>query len=113
MPEQELIKEQTVEAIFKSLALYLPIMGILLATIILSITKKFKYFLLALGFGLLGPINLLLWRVYGFVLDRFGFDSVKAFFINLTLFLFLGICLGYLIGYFANKSNINKSKKEV
>lgn len=49
--------------------------------------------------GLLGPANLLLWKVYNALTDRMGLDTVKNLLMQLGLFIALGIIVGLVAGY--------------
>jgi hypothetical protein len=108
MPEKELISEEVVELIFKYLAILLPLLGLFLGAVLSAFKKRLTSLLWGIGFGLIGPLNLLLWRIYSLILDKLGFDSVKAFLFNVLLFIAIGFLLGYLLSYI-----LKPHKKEV
>ena len=97
MPEKELISEETVEQIFKYIAFLLPLLGLFAGAILSALKKRLSPLWWGIGLGFIGPLNLLLWRTYSLVLDKFGFDSVKAFLFNIFLFIIIGIFIGYLL----------------
>lgn len=49
-------------------------------------------------FGLAGPLVWLLWYLYEAIMNATGFASVRGLLIVLTLFLALGLLLGWLLG---------------
>jgi len=97
MYTEELIKEETVVHIFRIIAWLLPCIGLIVGAVLSLIKHKPHHLLFGIGVGLIGPLNLLLWKLFSGVLERFGFDSLKAFFLNIIIFAFLGIILGYFI----------------
>lgn len=97
MYTQELIKEETVVHIFRILAWLLPCFGLIVGATFSLVKHKSQYLVWGIGVGLVGPLNLLLWRLFNSILDRFGFDSLKAFFLNIIIFALLGIILGFFL----------------
>ena len=74
------------------LAIVLPIVGTVIGGAFgarngLPIRGALKGFLV----GLVGPLNLILWKVYNVITDRLGLDSVKNLLVNLALFAGIGI----------------------
>jgi hypothetical protein len=67
-------------------------------------------------FGLTGPLLWLLWQVYEAIMNATGFASVRGLLIVLTLFLVLGLVLGWFLGRWTQEqkfpSNAMKEKKE-
>ena len=108
MPEKELISEEVVELIFKYLAILLPFLGLFLGVVLSAFKKRLTPLWWGIGLGLIGPLNLLLWRIYSLIVDKLGFDSVKAFLFNVLLFIVIGFLLGYLLSYI-----LKPHKKEV
>jgi hypothetical protein len=108
MLAKELICEDTVEQIFKYLALFSPLLGLFAGAIFSSLKKSLSSLWWGIGLGFIGPFNLFLWHTYSLVLDKFGFDSVKAFLFNIFLFIVIGIFIGYLLALF-----LKQNKKEV
>src|SRR5215470_11243448 len=49
--------------------------------------------------GLLGPLNLVLWKVYNGITDRLGLDTVKNLLVNIGLFIGIGIAVGLAYGF--------------
>jgi cbb3-type cytochrome oxidase subunit 3 len=108
MPEKELISEEVIELIFKYLAILLPLLGLFLGAIFSAFKKRLTPLWWGIGLGVIGSFNLLLWRIYSLILDKLGFDSVKAFLFNVFLFIAIGVFLGYLLAYI-----LRPHKKEV
>jgi hypothetical protein len=54
--------------------------------------------------GMLGPVNLVLWRLYNLITDRLGLDSVANVFVNLAVFAIIGLAAGLLIRRMITKS---------
>ena len=50
-------------------------------------------------FGLLGPLNWALWRMYNAITDAVGLDTVRNLAINLVVFLVIGVLVGVGAGY--------------
>jgi len=99
MYTQELVREETIVQIFKLLAWLLPALGLFCGAILSMVKKRIGYLGWGIGLGLAGPLNLLLWGLYSLTLDRFGFDSVKALFLNIIIFILIGIVLGFFIAF--------------
>lgn len=99
MYTQELVREESVVHIFGLLCWFLPCLGFFGGAISSLIKKRGSYLLWGMGLGLIGPLNLLLWSLYSGLLDKFGFDSVKAFFLNILVFVSIGILLGFFLAF--------------
>lgn len=97
----EIVTVEQVNAVFLLLAVGLPVLGLLLgAGLGKHQHQVLRGALKGLLIGLLGPLNLLLWKTYNVLTDRFGLDSIKNLFINLALFVILGIVAGVLFAKF-------------
>ncbi len=44
--------------------------------------------------GLVFPLIWLLWKMYNSITDRLGLDTVRNFFVNIALFLLIGLGIG-------------------
>lgn len=108
MYTQELIREETVIHLFGLLAWLLPCLGLSGGAIFSLIKRRSAYLLWGTGIGFFGPLNFLLWRLYSLILESFGFDSVKAFFLNIIIFILVGVILGFFLAFF-----LKFHKKEV
>lgn len=49
--------------------------------------------------GLLGPLNLLMWRVFNGITDTVGLDTVRNLLINVALFVTVGVVIGVATGF--------------
>jgi Na+/proline symporter len=61
--------------------------------------------ILGLLVGLLGPLNLLMWRIYNAITDTIGLDTVRNLVINLILFLVSGGVIGVVAGIAIRRIN--------
>jgi hypothetical protein len=97
---RELVDLAAVERLFNLLAVLTPILGIGAGAAIQSRAQRPGALLAGILFGLLGPANWLLWRIYNRIEDHYGLDSVKAMLLNLALFVVLGLAVGISIRVF-------------
>jgi hypothetical protein len=101
MPDAgELVNLAVVEQMIMLLAFGLPAAGLLIGLGWGARCRRpVPGALQGLACGLLGPAVWALWRIYNAIEDRYGLDSVKALFINLALFIVVGITTGMMIGW--------------
>ncbi len=97
---REIVTREQVEHWFLLLALVAPVVGAALGALGGGLKGRVgagaaKGFLI----GLVGPVNLLLWKIYNGITDRLGLDSVKNLVVNLALFIGLGIGAGLIAGF--------------
>ena len=102
----EIVETETVGRIFLCLAIFAPLLAILIGAIIGGKHGEVKKGIRN-GFlvGLLGPANLLLWNLYNRITDINGLDSVRNVFVNLILFVGIGLVGGGIISYFLRASD--------
>jgi len=94
----ELLTGRQVELVVAALSLGLPVLALVLGGILGSFTVGWRRGLLLGGVvALLGPLCWAMWLVYGWVIARFGLDSVRALLINLALFALVGVLAGFLL----------------
>ena len=91
----ELFDLSIIGRVFTAAAILGPIVGVLIGCLIGARNKKLKRcIIVGLLWGLAGPLNWLLWRIYNAITDRNGLDTVKNLVINLALFVFVGVVIG-------------------
>lgn len=92
---REIVDIQSLNKLFLLLALLLPLFGAG-AGAVWGARAGAKERGLRLGFviGLLGPLNLLLWKVYNTITDHTGLDTVRNVVINFVLFILVGVLMG-------------------
>ena len=91
----EIVEVAGVESVFRLIALALPLVGLFTGLLMGRRHGAVRAYTTR-GFvcGLVGPMNLLLWHVYNAITDRVGLDRVSNLFINLALFVGLGVVIG-------------------
>lgn len=87
----EIISLNTIETLFISLAVALPVVGLLIGV-------WRKRVLVGFGWGMVGPINYLLWKMYNALTNHFGLDTMVNLYLNLAIFAVLGLTAGFVIG---------------
>jgi hypothetical protein len=103
---REIVTIEQMDRLFLLLAIAAPIIGALLgAALGRKKGRAHQVYCVVIGLfvGLLGPLNLILWKVYNAITNHLGLDSVKNLLVNLTLFAALGIGAGLAAGYMARK----------
>jgi cation transporter-like permease len=103
---REIVTIEQMDRLFLLLAIAAPILGAVIgAAIGRKKGRAHQVYCVVIGLmvGLLGPLNLVLWKVYNAITNRLGLDSVKNLLVNLTLFAALGIGAGLAVGYMARK----------
>src|SRR5437773_9975346 len=94
---RELITVEQVDSLFLCLAIVLPVLGVLLGGAIgLRAGNTRAAAVKGFCIGLLGPLNLVFWKMYNAITDRLGLDSVKNLLVQLALFIAIGIAAGLL-----------------
>lgn len=97
---REIVTMEQAEHLFLLLAIAGPIVGAALGAI--AGARKGRTgpaALKGLSIGLLGVLNLILWKVYNAITDHLGLDTVKNLVVNLVLFVGLGAAAGIAFGY--------------
>lgn len=94
---REIVTMEQVNRLFLLLAVVIPLLGAALGAWQGGKQGRQKQGMMR-GFvvGLLGPLNLLLWKVYNLLTDRMGLDTVKNLVVNLVLFVVIGLAAGWL-----------------
>lgn len=96
---EELITVEQTERAVAVLAVALPAAGLLIGAIVGAIRRSLgRGLVLGLLCGLAGPGIWLLWRLYNSIVGAYGLDSVRGLFINLALFLSIGLVIGLMVG---------------
>ena len=95
----EIVDIVLVGKIFSLLAILTPIIGIVIGSL-----WGMKRSTLRIGmirgvvFGMIGPMNWLLWTAFNAISNHTGLDSVKNVVLNMLLFIFTGVILGIGFG---------------
>ena len=98
---REIVDIATVNRLFLLLAIVGPLAGLIVGAVAGRRQKRRKYgWIVGVTVGLLGPMNWLLWQMFNVVTERNGLDTVKNLFINLALFVGMGIVTGLVAGRF-------------
>lgn len=96
---REIVTMEQVNRWFLLLAIAAPIIGMLFGALAGQRRGQMKRGLVSgLAIGLLGPVNLLLWKVYNALTDQMGLDTVKNLLVQLGLFIMLGVIAGLVLG---------------
>src|SRR5205809_985964 len=94
---REIVTMEQVNSLFLWLAVGLPILGIILGGVIgVRMGNPRSGALKGFCLGVIGPLNLLFWKMYNAITDRLGLDSVKNLLVQLALFIAIGITGGLL-----------------
>jgi len=106
---RELIDEATVERIFAVLAVAGPVVGLAAGAAWSAIKKASPKVGLVRGLsiGLLGPLVLVLWRLFSWLVryqpapdpanDYFGLERVDVLLLNGVIFIAVGVAIGLLV----------------
>ena len=102
---KEIVTVEQIDRLFLLLAVGGPIIG---AAVGALAGKKSgtsaKSIKLGIVIGMLGPANLVLWKVYNAITGKLGLDTVKNLLVNLGLFITIGVVAGLTIAYLNRKS---------
>ncbi len=110
----EIVSVAAVSRLFVWLAIALPIVGAGVGAVWAARKGSVRTGLLrGLTIGLIGPLNLVLWRVYNAITDRNGLDTVSNLAINLGLFVLVGAALGLVFGRSAREEPAEAQSGEV
>ena|SRR5438552_9792914 len=103
---REIITVEQANGLFLILAIAAPIVGATGGAILGWRRSQLQSLALrGFLFGLAGPLNLVLWKIYNRITDHFGLDTVKNLLINLALFAALGMTAGIIAGrYYRRKT---------
>lgn len=98
-----ILNEELVESIFFILAIAGPFVGLISGMVLGRIRGKSReYYWKGLFFGLLGPLNLLLYNLFEYMVrydpktGYVGLHHVKTLLINVLIFMSVGLVLGIL-----------------
>ncbi|HLK56634.1 MAG TPA: hypothetical protein VKU00_08725 [Chthonomonadaceae bacterium] len=93
---REIVDAEAVGRLFALLALVCPLLGAGVG-IVLGVRRRDigRGVRTGLLFGLIGPLNWLLWKLYNALTDANGLDTVRNLFINLTVFVVVGALIGF------------------
>jgi len=101
---REIVTVEQVNALFLALAVGGPILGLLIGALVGARRGQAgRGTMSGLLIGLLGALNLALWKLYNALTDRMGLDTVKNLLVNLALFVGLGVVAGLIWGYLASR----------
>lgn len=96
---KEIVSLEQVNALFLALAVAAPVLGVAIGGALGMRRGAFaRSAMTGLLWGLLGPANLALWKLYGSLTDRMGLDTVRNLLTQLGLFLAIGVVAGVVIG---------------
>jgi hypothetical protein len=96
---REIVSVEAIGRLFALLALGLPLMGVAIGMAWGMRRKEVRRGALwGLAVGLLGPLNWLMWQLYNALTDRNGLDTVRNVFVNLAVFVVVGLSLGFGAG---------------
>jgi hypothetical protein len=108
---RELVDLATVGRLFVLAAVLLPVLGTAAgAALGARRGEPGRFALFGLAAGLLGPLNLLLWRVYNAITDRLGLDTVRNLVVNLIVFVTAGLVIGFAVGILARRDGSGKEQ---
>jgi hypothetical protein len=92
---KELITVQQANHIMLAILIAAPLIGLVAG----AIAKRIKVYAIW-GTGI-GVGNYVMWTVYSAITNRLGLDTVKNLFVNLGLFIVVGVVVGFLIGRYS------------
>jgi hypothetical protein len=102
---REIVTMEQANALFLALAVAAPLLGVVIGAVIGGRYKNTQAGALkGLVVGMLGPLNLLLWKTYNGITDRMGLDTVKNLLVQLALFAGLGLTVGLIAGVYRRRS---------
>ena len=96
---REIVTVEQMNRLFVFLASVLPFLGLLLGTLLGRRSGNMRRgMLLGLAIGAAGPLNWLMWQVFNALTERNGLDTVRNVFVNLAVFVVVGLFIGVVIG---------------
>jgi hypothetical protein len=96
---REIVTVEQMDRLFLVLAIAAPLVGAAIGAALARRGNPGRGALRGLLVGLLGPANLVMWKVYNALTDRMGLDTVKNLLVQLGLFIGLGLVCGFVAGY--------------
>jgi drug/metabolite transporter (DMT)-like permease len=109
---QEIVSVEQVHRLFVTLAVVLPLVGLIFGALLGVRRGNVKRGALqGLLLGILGPVNFGLWLVYNAITDRLGLDTVKNLLVNLALFVVLGVVTGLVAGQIMRRGDESSAKE--
>lgn len=95
----EIVDIASVGKLFTWLAILMPIAGAAIGALWGMKKSTLRIGLIrGIVFGLLGPLNWLLWTAFNAISNHTGLDSVRNVVLNMLLFIFVGVILGIGFG---------------
>ncbi len=92
------LNEQRLVLFFRSLAVSTPVLALCLIPILrITLKKQAGLRPMLTIIALSGPFITGLWYLYNRIVDHFGLDSLTGFTLNLSLFICIGIVIGYIL----------------
>lgn len=96
---EEIVTVGQADRLILVLAVSLPVVGLILGAIVGAVRKAAaRGVVLGFAAGLVGPALWALWRMYNGIIGVYGLDSVRGLFVNLALFVAVGLVLGLVVG---------------
>lgn len=109
---REIVTVQQMDRLFLVLAIAAPLVGAVIGAALARRQNPGRGALRGLLVGLLGPANLVMWKVYNALTDRMGLDTVKNLLVQLGLFVGLGVAVGLVAGYVMRNRSTNTGAPE-
>jgi hypothetical protein len=103
---KESLTVEQMDRLFLALAILAPLLGAAIGALIGRRSNVGRGALKGLLVGLLGPANLVMWKVYNALTDRMGLDSVRNLLVQLGLFVALGVIAGLAGGWYARSRGV-------
>ena len=96
---EEIVTVAQAERLILWLAVSLPVIGLIVGAILGTVRQAVaRGVVLGLAGGLVGPVLWALWRMYNGIIGVYGLDSVRGLFVNLALFVAVGLVVGLVVG---------------
>ena len=95
----EIVSVEETGRLFLLLAFGLPLLGMLAGVGWGAYHKQTRrYGVMGLLAGMIGPLNWVMWNVFNILTNRNGLDTVRNVFVNLAVFVIIGLCIGLGLG---------------
>jgi hypothetical protein len=106
---REIVTVEQMDRLFLALAIAAPVLGLAFGAFTGRRASAGRGALKGFVVGLVGPVNLLLWKMYNVLTDRMGLDTVKNLLVQLGLFIALGVIAGLAFGFATKRQGLNES----
>lgn len=107
----EIVTVTGIERLFGILVIILPVVSVISGIVIGKRRKQLRSGLAqGLCWGMIGPLNWVLWRLYTTITNYNGLDTVRNLAINFVVFVLIGIGFGVGYAYFSQSNNGSVSK---